>query len=252
MLEGYFDDSGTHNDSNVVVWGGLIGPAEEFEKLDQKWRAQLLAPIPNKPPLEKFSLAHCVNAWGEFERYTPAERDLTRRNFRDLIIGVDIAPIAYIVMVEDYYAATRPLDRKYLGEAQNFAFSGCLNYLAKLIQTSGERVSCHFDQGQLGAGREAVLAAQQFHSPEIFRNLSIRFSPVVALTALQAADTIAYEAYQYGCHLVDPDAYPINPHFKDLTTRHGALFFSLHKEEIEAFLIPWRQVMSQIIGRQGK
>ena len=129
MLEGYFDDSGTHNDSKVVVWGGLIGRAEEFEKLDQNWRAQLLAPIPSKPPLEKFSLAQCVNAWDEFESYTPAERDLVRRNFRDLIIDVDIAPLAHIVMVEDYYAATSPVDREYLGEAQNFAFSGCFRQI---------------------------------------------------------------------------------------------------------------------------
>lgn len=247
MYEGYFDDSGTHGDSKVAVWGGLVGPAEEFDKLGRKWQAQLEAPAPGKSPIKQFKLSHCVNAWGEFEQYIPAERDIARRNFRDLIIDVDVAPLAHIVLVDDYLEVTTPIERRFLGEAQNFAFHGCLNSATKFVGADDASISCHFDQGQLGRGCESVLEAWRITTPGTPNKVSVTFSPVASLTGLQAADTIAYEAYQYGHHLIDPVEHPINPHFKDLTARHGALFFSLHKVEIERFLIPWRQMMRRLI-----
>ncbi|HLF59262.1 MAG TPA: hypothetical protein VI732_06495 [Alphaproteobacteria bacterium] len=248
MLQCYFDDSGTHDNAKVVAWGGLVGNVDAFEKLDTAWRRALSLSIEGKPPLEKFSLSHCANAWDEFADYKPAERDLVRRTFRNLIIEHDVAPIAFTVSVRDWNAASTPVDRMLLGDAQNLAFFGCLDATGKIAGATGDSVSCHFDQGQAGIPLNSVLAAYQFMHPEHRDRISISFSSVIALTGLQAADTIAYEAYQYGLHLEDPKTHPLNPHFTDLVNRKGAIFLSLHRKEIDEFLIQWRKIMRFLLG----
>jgi hypothetical protein len=61
MIRGYFDDSGTHGNSSVVVLGGLIGNVEQWERFEIAWAARLADPLPgyNKPPLPMFHLSAC-------------------------------------------------------------------------------------------------------------------------------------------------------------------------------------------------
>lgn len=79
MLRAYFDDSGTHADSEVVAIGGLIGTVDQWNEFDRKWKALLAAPLPSKPPLRMFHLSHCNAANGEFRGYSDAECDAVRR-----------------------------------------------------------------------------------------------------------------------------------------------------------------------------
>src|SRR6266700_8112837 len=82
VLEGYFDDSGTHGDSRVVVWGGFVGTIDQWTALDARWRNKLDKPLPGKPKLKKFGLADCRWGVNEFEVYSLPERDLVQAEFR--------------------------------------------------------------------------------------------------------------------------------------------------------------------------
>jgi hypothetical protein len=55
VIECYFDDSGTHDASPVVVWGGVAGHAHYLDKLDKMWRALLQQPCEGKRPIKSFS-----------------------------------------------------------------------------------------------------------------------------------------------------------------------------------------------------
>jgi hypothetical protein len=61
-----------------VVWGGIIGDEDNYAYLDAHWRAMLVAPLPDKPPLQQFRLYDCKVGEGEFKLYNPAERDHVR------------------------------------------------------------------------------------------------------------------------------------------------------------------------------
>jgi hypothetical protein len=78
MLQCYFDDSGTHDGSRFVVWGGIMGTEERYEALDEPWRKRLAVPLPGKPPLRQFHLAHCKLGIKEFETYSFPEREHLR------------------------------------------------------------------------------------------------------------------------------------------------------------------------------
>jgi hypothetical protein len=50
QFRAYFDDSGTHASSSVVVLGGLVGLDEEWERLSEKWMAKFASPQPGPDP----------------------------------------------------------------------------------------------------------------------------------------------------------------------------------------------------------
>ena len=42
MLSAYYDDSGTHDKLNVVVYGGLIGTEDQWTKFERAWKPKLV------------------------------------------------------------------------------------------------------------------------------------------------------------------------------------------------------------------
>lgn len=243
MLECYFDDSGTHDSSKVAVWGGLFGPPSAFDKLTLSWSELLKSPLPGKPSLSKMSLSNLAGSKGEFVNYNSGERDLLRREFRNLIVEAGLDCIAYIVIVDDWLEASTENDRLYLGDAKNFAFQGILEAVAALAKMTGQDISCHLDQGAQNTASKIIQGVWQEMRPDAYAKTHFTYSAVERLLGLQAADVIAYEAYHYGLHLIDPVRYPENPHFIDLRNRTNVLFLSLHEPEMREHLSKWRHFM---------
>lgn len=66
MLTAYFDDSGTHSDSDVVLWNGLFGHHYQWQYFDELWSAKLANPSPGKEPLRRFHMYDCERGDEEF------------------------------------------------------------------------------------------------------------------------------------------------------------------------------------------
>src|SRR4051794_36222543 len=90
MSMGYFDDSGTHGSSEVVVWGGLMGTESQWLKFELKWKAKLAEPLPGKPPLKRFHMAECDAGDGEFIGYNRGELDAVTHDFRQIILDAGV------------------------------------------------------------------------------------------------------------------------------------------------------------------
>jgi hypothetical protein len=64
MLIAYYDDSGTHDGSAAVVYGGFIGHEDTWASFEPKWRAIL-----QRERLKRFHLADCEAGEGEFRNW---------------------------------------------------------------------------------------------------------------------------------------------------------------------------------------
>src|ERR1041385_5553142 len=97
MIGAFFDDSGTHTLSEIMVLGGVVGTDWQWDAYAERWRALLASPLPGKPRLKQFHLAPCRAGQGEFMGYTQAERDHINYLFRKVIVDVGMVTIAAAV-----------------------------------------------------------------------------------------------------------------------------------------------------------
>ena len=65
MLSAYFDDSGTHDQSQIVLLAGVFGTEAEMTSLEWLWRQELDRPIDGtKPPIKRFHMTDCQGSRG--------------------------------------------------------------------------------------------------------------------------------------------------------------------------------------------
>jgi hypothetical protein len=75
MISAYFDDSGSHDDSHIIVYGGLIGSEDKWNPFLDEWEKKLANPLPGKAPLSQFHTSRCLSRGRGFEDYTRIEAE---------------------------------------------------------------------------------------------------------------------------------------------------------------------------------
>ncbi|MGM4927670.1 DUF3800 domain-containing protein [Tardiphaga sp. 619_E2_N8_5] len=238
MLGAFFDDSGTHDGSQVVAIGGLLGTDHQWDVFEQGWNEVLKAPLPGRPPLKHFHLTECRNGTGDFRGFSQAERDHLTYRFRQVILTTGMVTVAVAVdkVVWDELI-TEELGEHY-ETALGFCFFKCIEEVTNIIRARrpGEPIDMYFD-----AGTEDRLGefARRFRDvrPFMWREIEcLSFAPVKRVVALQGADMVAYETYTYAIEsLRNPDNPTVLAHFKDFIYREltiGLLAVRGHIEEI--------------------
>jgi hypothetical protein len=63
MLTAYFDDSGTHLSSDIVLVAGVFGTEWQLKSLDRLWQKHIDRPLSGpKPPIRRFHATDCYNS----------------------------------------------------------------------------------------------------------------------------------------------------------------------------------------------
>ena len=236
MLGAFFDDSGTHASSPLAVIGGLLGSGEQWDAFASAWELLLSNPLPGKPKLRQFHLAPCRAGDGEFGDYSLAERDRITFLFRRIIVEVGLVTIAAAVDKLAWNELVVGDLVEKLGNPIELCFVRCLDTMLNIIRLRkpGEKVFILFDQG---TRRELepwsrLYRGQPARYPEID---GISFGPVSKLVALQGADMIATETYQFGQQwLKDREKPVVNAHFGEYLRRRlsvGLIVDRAAKEE---------------------
>jgi hypothetical protein len=87
MLTAYFDDSGTHDDSNVVLVAGIVGTEWQLSSLDRLWKSHIEQPLcGRKERLRRFHATECHDSRGEFAGWTRTETDYCFHQLHDVLI----------------------------------------------------------------------------------------------------------------------------------------------------------------------
>ncbi len=233
MLRAYFDDSGTHSDSEVVVWAGVFGTIDEFERLENAWFAKLRKPLPGKPRLSKFSCRDCARGRGEFFGYEQGARDLLRNEMRQIIADAGIRPCAYSIPIKLYNEVLRGRVRRAYGPPDGIAFAACADHALKVAAANGLPMAAVFDKGQKSEYLDFLLNDAKMRANR--RNVSIEYSymAVADSAGLQAADIIATEHYWYSANLNEDQGTQPTPHFKSLIEKNHPVGYWLARPELE-------------------
>lgn len=236
MLKCYFDDSGTDAKSPALVWAGILGRAELIDKLDRDWRALLREPLPGKPPLEAFHLSSCAAAGGEFRTYSQAERDLTRRKFRQIIVESGAEGVGYAVSTKDYDELIQGAARDHYGTAEQCCVGGCIQYaLERSAELGVKQVAIIFDEGRRTPEIQSILDRVKANYVGPAELVHIGFSPVTKFAPLQAADTLATETFWNAKDYLK-GVTVLRPHFNDFLKQIVAKGFIRGRNEILADL----------------
>jgi hypothetical protein len=126
MLRPYLDDSGTHEQSDIVVVAGIIGTEGPMDCLDRNWRRHLDRPLcGTKEPLRRFHMTDCDNHLGEFERWSRTESDYFCHQLRKEIIESGVTAFGIACSRKDYDDLVTGDIRGALGSPEGFCIHQC-------------------------------------------------------------------------------------------------------------------------------
>jgi hypothetical protein len=148
MLRAYFDDSGTHADSRVVVIGGLIGTDPQWARFKEEWAALLKQPLPGKTSLRMFHLSTCNARAGEFIGYSDAEQDAVIHDFRKIIINAELISIAAAVDRKAWCDLVIGAYRESFGDALSHCIAYCIEETIRIANphAAGDEISIVIDK----------------------------------------------------------------------------------------------------------
>lgn len=224
MIQGYFDGSGTHVGSKVLVIAGFIGEGAAFVDLDQQWEKVLDDPRwPTRLP--EFHTVECVHGDGEFRQggWNYAERlalygDLTRvivevgEHHALLPIGAGVVTGIFDKIAE---ADLDLLTAEGLGTPFDLTFQLLLQQIIHRTNEHwpGESLGLLYDEGNRPeAERFRALCneyAGRFHLGDVLHSCGQADSR--EFTPLQAADLFAFGTM----HLAQTNHFPseVEPYF---------------------------------------
>jgi hypothetical protein len=247
VVAAFFDDSGTHPDSPVVAIGGLLGTVEQWDAFGAAWGELLETPLPGKPKLSQFHLSPCRALRDEFRDYSRADSDRITYLFRQVILSTGLVTVAAAVDRTAWNELVVGEIAEQLGQPDELCFVKCIDSIVGIVrlQKPEEKILIAFDRGtraHLEPWAAACLAQSEIY-PEI---AGIGFAKVSEVLALQGADMIATETYQYAQEWIKDgeDATP-NPHFKDYLKRDLSCGLIIDRARIEEVVARVRETLSR-------
>ena len=237
MLRAYFDDSGTHVESPVVVIGGLLGLIEDWGKFEDEWRAKLADPLSEKPPLKAFHLSHCVGHYGEFANYSFAESEALRHDFRQIILSSNLRQLSLAIPCADWDELVVPPYRDFMGTAEEACFVKFIERSMGVVRAAGVKglkIAYVYDKGRESYRLEYLTSLLKKHADSRPEFGSFTFARVADMPPLQAADTIATENYwAVQKWIADGDVSNASIHFKRLLEGMAGEGMILDREAIQ-------------------
>lgn len=197
VLKAFFDDSGTHDKSDVIVMGGIIASEESWVALEPKWQEAL-----DYLCIKKMHMSHCENAWREFKEWPRPRRDEAIFRFSDIICETGGRMLASAVSRTAWDSVTAQTDLgQIFYEPIDFPFNTCMRRAleSRRATSSGpEEVRVVFDSREQNLSFWQDLASN-YEKKWPDKLVGYSFGRMAKVIPLQAADMVAYEAFVHQC-----------------------------------------------------
>ena len=200
MINAYFDDSGTHASSDVVIMAGIVGTEPDLLSLDDMWAAHLERPLGGlKPPIKRFHMTDCYNSLGEFSGWSRVETDYFCHELREVIIKSHVGAYGFACVRKEWDAEMTDEYRLIFGDAEGYAVRACMHSTINWARNSSFDPHMYFvfdDRPERQKENEAVFKIYQ-QSPRPPQLVGISFMNSHKVRPLQAADLLAWEFYTH-------------------------------------------------------
>ena len=202
MISAYFDDSGTHERSDIVLVAGIFGTEARMNCLDRNWKQLLDSPLDGfKEKLGRFHAYDCFQSIGEFTGWTRTETDYFRHQLRTVIVEADVAAYGVACSRKDYDELIKGDMREVLGTPEGYCINQCFVRSLRWVQenTFDPQMTMIFDNRPSPVKRYAGTVYDAFARWVIPPpNLAgYAFLNSKDVRPLQAADMLAWELYQH-------------------------------------------------------
>jgi len=205
MLTAYFDDSGTHAESNIVLVAGIFGTEWQLKSLDRLWQKHLDSPLGDaKPPLRRYHATDCYNSTSEFAGWSRTETDYFSHELRTAIIESGVAAYGIGIQRNDWDEIVTGDIRGFLGDAESYATTQCFVCTLRWAQenTFDPEITFIFHNRPSEIQRRAKTIGDAFEkyntNPHV---VDCQFRSSYDLRPLQAADLFAWEVYQHATEI---------------------------------------------------
>lgn len=211
MLRAYFDDSGSHRDSDVVLWSGLFGNHYQWEHFEKLWAAKLQHPSPGKVPLKRFHMANCQAADGEFLGWSRTATDFLTYELGDIILRCGLYSDGAAISRKDWDDLVTGNLRTALGDAEGYSLRMAFVRALKWARMKGgeSKIAFIFDRSKEreGEGKRIFELFERYASIESsgVTPVSVAFSDSYNVLPLQGADMLAWEQYRYATEYLRSD-----------------------------------------------
>lgn len=199
MLKAYFDDSGTHGDSDIVLMAGVFGYPNQWDVFSERWANQLANPCPGKLPLERFHMAHCQAGAGEFTGWKRHETEFLVHELGTIIFDCGIYGFGGAVARkywDEFIVGDR---RRAIGDAETLCIINCFVKLiafATHIAPARELAMVFDDRPQKARDIEKIYSVYGALKEAGLEITSATLASAKKVLPLQAADLLAWELYQ--------------------------------------------------------
>lgn len=210
MLHAYFDDSGTHSNSDIVVWAGFVVSEKKWTAFDAEWRVLLANP---DWKLSHFHMYDVVHGDGECMGWEQGKRDRCIYEFREIILKHGLHGIGNTISKKDWEEIVIP-SKIFSYPAESFGLSAAIA-LTRHHKQDEDEISIIFDNTKRDVN--AVNKGIDYYKndggkPKL---VDVLFVDMKQFTGLQAADMLAWETYRYGLDYLEKGDYPEpSPHFR--------------------------------------
>jgi hypothetical protein len=192
-LYAYVDETGISGSPTATIVGGLIGPADEWLKIEEPWRARVAG--------DGISCFHATKCRGGHDEYHPWRPDWARmdRHYTDLanIAGkAALRPVSGSVLFADWERLDAPNLKSRFLSPYGFCFEICLFHAQEIARERNEDLLVIYALNEQYKDRAAEVAAIYVKNQEHFPLIkSCAPGRPQEVTPLQAADMAAYEMF---------------------------------------------------------
>jgi hypothetical protein len=194
LLKTFMDETGTHEDAELVAVAGYISRPKTWREWTKDWNRA-------KRPIKVFHATDCANFRGEFEGWDKDRRDDFVSKLLPVIPAHELAGIVIGIRLDHLEDALKPHPE--LLEMFGTPYTACFQWAVSIIMEiatergRGERMAfIHEVNDYKGEAIRAFEYVKQFLNPRSIP-MTIAFGTKADYPPLQAADVLAYEGGKF-------------------------------------------------------